>query len=277
MSKIRRTLPDFQGVLAGQRATNNLPVGATYEMLFIEYKKGGVAATEAEIIADLTKIRLVLDGIAKIDVSAKDLVASHKYFGNTINHGILPVIFARPWARTPMGEDLLAYGTQNIRSATLEVDIASGVVNPSLKASAITGAPSNLGYHVTMLTHTKGFSGTGQKEISDLPKGLGRIQLTTHIASAQVTAIEVEADAKRVWEGTREKDEVTDALFGKIFQPNYYHINYVANDRLANLDKNNRLLTNGLSLNLQDYRFKMQFSAPDNNFNIVQENIEMGN
>jgi hypothetical protein len=124
----------FQGVAAGQTATLDLPVGdITYHHLQLQYGTStGGGPNEANMNAELSEIRLKVDGKIQRRSSFQELMTIAKLNGIAFETGIVPIFFSEPWRRTPVGEDGLAWGTQDIESFQVEVDIDAGATAPTL-------------------------------------------------------------------------------------------------------------------------------------------------
>ena len=264
MARLRKKMPPFQGVAAGLKATCNLPVGLTYDIITLNYKESGVDANEATMKAGIDRIRLLLDAEAKIDLSATELLDIYKYYGYTIQAGRIPLIFARPTARTAAGEDSIAYGTKDISTMSLEVDINSGATAPTITAHAVQSAPRNLGAHVSMKSYGSSSPGAGVVEMATLPRG-NYWQMGLHIASSAVTDVELLSNQNIVWEGNVLDNTQIDHLTGKVWQSGYFHVNNTENDRVRA----------ALPLNVEDYRLKMTMSGAVANFNVIQERLEI--
>ena len=136
------TVPNFNGVAAGQTATVQLPVGnITYHKLVLAYStsvagNGNQTNTEAHV----TAVRLKLNGKIQRTFSAKQLNAINAFYGRSfqsrniggVPFGYLEIFFSEPWRRTPAGEDALAWGTQDVSTFQVEVDLAAAATAPSL-------------------------------------------------------------------------------------------------------------------------------------------------
>lgn len=191
-------LPSMSAVQAGATASLNIPVGPTYRQLFLLYKKAGVDATEAQMGTDLTKIRLKINGIVRFEISAADYIKLIKDQGFTINAGELPIFLSRPTARTPQLEEDGAWGTANVGTFTLEVDIASGAGTITLEAAAWTTADRRpLNGIIQLLPYTFQAATGGQFEVSTLPRGNGDLW-SLYLFTSNTTGFEMEIDGVKI-------------------------------------------------------------------------------
>jgi len=263
MPRITKDMPSFQGVAAGQTAICNCPVGLTYNVLAIEHLRSGVAATEAQMKAELGDVRVLINGEVKIEASATELIDLAKYNGVTIEPGVLPIIFARPWSRTANGEDALSYGTADVQTMTVEVDIDAAATSPALSMTAQQSAPTQLGKHITLKRFGRTAGGAGTLEVSDLPRGNYGL-LALHLNSSAVTEVEIEADGKLVYDADSKRAKFFDSLTGKDWTvSNSFHVNFANTDRVGDT----------LPLNLQDFRVRATMSGAST-FQILQERID---
>lgn len=134
MRKFRKC-PSFQGVAAGQTATLNLPVVGTYYTLKLLYATAtGGGATQANMEAEITQIRLKVNGVEQRRFTARELFDVNSYRGQSVEDGILTIFLAEPWRPTVQGEDAYAWGMGGgISSFTIEVDFAGGAGVTSLE------------------------------------------------------------------------------------------------------------------------------------------------
>ncbi|WP_298334126.1 major capsid protein P2 [Asticcacaulis sp.] len=191
-------LPSFSAVQAGATASLNLPVGPTYRQLALLYKKAGVNATEAQMATDLIRIRLKINGSVRFDISAADYINLIKDQGFTINAGELPIFLSRPTARTPQLEEDGAWGTANVATFTLEVDIVPGAGVVTLDGVAWTTADRRpLNGIIQTLPFTYQAATSGQVEIPTLPRGNGDLW-ALYLFTSNMTAFEMEIDGVKI-------------------------------------------------------------------------------
>ncbi|WP_428481906.1 major capsid protein P2 [Pyruvatibacter mobilis] len=140
------TMPNFNGVGAGQTATVNLPADGTYKKLDLRYTPGGTAANQATMEADIEEIRLRIEGKTVRTYTAAELNKINATYGKTFKAGHLPIYFAEPWREGATQVEAYAWGMADITSFQVEVDIAAGATAPRLAMEAIwSSARQNMG------------------------------------------------------------------------------------------------------------------------------------
>jgi hypothetical protein len=245
-------LPSFSAVAAGQTANLTIPKGPTYRGLFLEYRTSGTLAVEADMSADITGIRVKVNGVVRWESSAADLIMTLKYQGFTVDAGILPIHFARPTLRTPVMEEATAWGTADVDTLTLEVDIASGATAPTLVGHALVTPDSRpLGPIIQRTKFSYAATTAGVFEVPDLPKSNGDL-FAIHFASSVVTGLELLIDGSRIADVPK---VVADRILkdtGRVPQANVYHFDPTFLDRT-----DDRIAL----LNRQDVRFKLTVSG----------------
>lgn len=259
---VLQKMQSFQGVAAGQTGICQLPVGLTYTNLFINHKRAGVDATEAQMKAELGKVVLRVNGRAVVEATVTELLDIYKYYGYTVQAGVIPLVFARPFERDLGVEDDMALGTADVSTLSVEVEVLGGATTPTLQAYAEQAESAPLGNFITITPFADSIGGAGVLEKSDLPRGqYGLVAL--HIASALVTEAQLIANSKVVFEGTPTILKQRDHLRGNAWQTGYTHLNIAARNR-AN---------EALPMNLQDFRAKLTFSNTAS-FRVIREQVE---
>lgn len=176
------TLPDFNGVAAGQTAFANLPAVDKYHKLQVTYgtaTAGG--ATQANMEAEITEVRLKVNGVVQRTFSAQQLFDINAFYGIAFSTGILPIYLSEPWMRSALGEDVLAWGMADVQNFTMEIDIDSGATSPTLAMVAekeISNDP--MGPIVKWRRNQIQVSGTGVRSVTDLPRNAGESYKALH-------------------------------------------------------------------------------------------------
>ena len=183
-----RKLPDFATVAAGSMATLMAPKGWTYRGIILKYSANGVAANEATMKADILKVRLKINGNTRYEASATQLIdIQTKYYGNAVTDGMLFVPLSRMFLKTMEAQDNTAWGTRNVDTFAIEVDIGGGALSPVLVAHAeVDPVAADLGAIIEGHTYTYNASGAVTMEVADMPKSNGQL-VGLHIQSPLVT------------------------------------------------------------------------------------------
>lgn len=121
----------FSNVAPNTTATIDLPVDRRYHVLWLKYKTN---ATRPVIEADITRIKVMLNGIVQWEISPKELLAIYERHGYSFIDGYLPLFFSEPWRRSAIGEDNTAWQLfGNIRTFQIDIEIAPTAVAPTLE------------------------------------------------------------------------------------------------------------------------------------------------
>lgn len=130
-------LPSANAVGAGQTATIDVPLGPTYRAIYLRYKQSGTLVNEATMKAQIGDVRVKVNGKPQRTHSVTQLLEMLKVYGISAVTGHVPLLFAEPWRRDALGEDALAWGTADVDTFQIEVDIAGTATAPALEAYAV--------------------------------------------------------------------------------------------------------------------------------------------
>lgn len=253
MKHFMRKLPAANVVAAGGTSTFQVPLGPTYRSYELRPTIAGVGATEAQMAAQISKVRMLINGIARIDVSAANLIKDcHNYYGYTIDDGVLPILLSRPYARTMVGEENLCIGTANVDTLTIEVDLIVGATIDGLSLQSVyTPESRDLGAMIQILTNTVTTAAAGQVEVSSLPRSNGHL-IAMHFNGAIVTALDVELDSVNHFDADLVTLAAVQKRTGRVPQASTNHIEATFLDRFDDVWP---------LQNVQDFRVKMTASG----------------
>lgn len=260
MTRAYNLMPTPEGIGAGQTATCRLPIGYTYDGLVVRMNEGAVPAdvAEADWGSKIDELRVMVNGDAKIQVSAADLVSLNKFYGHSHVDGALPIFFSRPWMRTIMGEDQTSYKTAGgVASFTLEIDLAAGLTINSLEVDAWQsaptypdGSPKVWGAHYRLQKYAKTVGVTGEHEIADIQRGTYSA-FAMHLKTANVSDLEVHSDGKRFFKAGPVARAHQAKIAGRAIQSGFTHIDFAPTNRLSD----------ALPMAVQDLRLKANFTG----------------
>jgi len=160
-------------------------ISPTFSLLGVKLRfltAGGVELTRAQIIADISNIRLLVDGEIFVDTDVTFLLDRQKYYGDFAGdgnvNGIVPINFVRRDMSSYQERAVYALGMglnpktgKPVSSVTLEVDVIGVVQVSSVEVYAeFEESVRNLGQHVKLKKFTYSFATTGDQEIDSLPK-----------------------------------------------------------------------------------------------------------
>lgn len=227
-----KNLP-FTNVVANGVATVSLPVGMSYNRIFLQL---GGTFTKA-MITDI-KVRLNGKVIFQNTGSRLDLVNTYRKRGVSANFLVLD--FVEPNAKDMTEQYIGNINTaQGVSSLTMEVTIA-GATSPTLDSWAEVGPPAPLGVVAKQILFTTSFGGSGKFPFKLIDvANRGAIVKRVHFAhGGNVTALEVKKN------GIVIHDNVTTAVntfyqldYGKTAQSNLYTYDPCVDDNYTNAIK----------------------------------------
>jgi len=197
-------LSTFGNVAADSTATVNLFVGARkYHQLLIKYKDG--TANLAAMTTAIPRIRILINGKVQREMTFAELATINAFYGKTFDAGRISIFFSLANLRTSVGEELYGWGTSNVDTFAVEIDIAAGQTAPTLSGIAvIEDSLEPLGPIIKWKRFPgKVAGGAGEFDISDLPK-LSGAYWATHLFSQYSTAVQVLVDDLKVFEVNRD-------------------------------------------------------------------------
>lgn len=175
-------LPTIQNVVAGGRCVLNLPIGMTYdEIIFVNTN-----VTAAQMLNYKFKV-----GSKTItDVSSFQVLEDQNAFykrpqqANYFTHW-----FYRPEVKEDI-RALTSFGTLDVSSASIEFDLAGGVVSPAIKAYAVQRSPQVMGLVTKIREYPVSFATAGKQQIDNIPRG-ARIS-AIHLKKTDCSFVEFE-------------------------------------------------------------------------------------
>ncbi len=191
--RIRKN-PALSALAAGTDSNVILPVGETYDALHFAPTIAGVAATKAEMIAQISKIQLIADGDTKIDLTGEDAVMLQEYYQqrsgqDAVAGGQLFLDFNRPWHREISGEDGPAWGTRDVRTLEMIVGLAGGATIDGLQTSRIVRDGESMGRHLCIRRRPQTFASAALQRISEWKRDLGSQLLAIHVKKTTITDV----------------------------------------------------------------------------------------
>lgn len=220
-AKAPRTIrmPDFRGnFAAGSTIVCNVAMGPTYHGFTLQfYKASFVPASEAEITAQVARIRITVDGDPKIDITGTEaamlanLYNSRANAGSIIQGGVLPIFLARPWWPEFASQDGPAWGTADVAAITIEVTFTGTVTIVGCYPRAlITSESQPLGRHITIRRLVDSQAAAGLKSVADFKPDVTKQLLAVHIDKAgsiqtgPIASFQWKANQQVEWEGEPE-------------------------------------------------------------------------
>lgn len=229
-------LPDFEGVAAGGTAIARIPRGQAYRAFYIGYRTtAGVAKTEAEIKADLTSIVFKKDGATIIELTATELYALNDYYGRNKKDGVVYLPLGFPEARSSGGADALLWHTASgIGQLTCEITVDGAAVTPALKLHADRLPISEPWGRFKMIRrYVDNIGATGQFIVQSWPPTGQRSLMALHLKGGTLSQVRIAANNRDAYKSAApEEAEVHDEKDGRAWQADYWHVNFLEDNRL---------------------------------------------
>lgn len=115
--------PSLIGMAASSTAVCNLPIGPRYHTL-------GISGTGTSATTHINEMRLKVNGKVQrvftyTELQAINILNGSQFGVQGTTTFFLPIFLAEPWRKSNRDQDLLAWGTGNLDSFQLEIDIKS--------------------------------------------------------------------------------------------------------------------------------------------------------
>lgn len=194
-------MPDFTNIGAGLKALCRPALGQAYLWMQFFFTVAGAAASKAIIQAQVSNIRVLVDGIVKFELSGTETIYVAEYYRTNCvaATGVVPIFFARPWMEDLRNQDGPAYGLMGVDSFTVEITLAGGATINGIGGYATTTDDEGLGEHIVTTKLGRNFGSAGLETINDLPLDPQWSMYSLHFVTATViNLLEVLADGARV-------------------------------------------------------------------------------
>ncbi|RKQ73104.1 major capsid protein P2 [Oceanibaculum indicum] len=255
-----RPLPSFNAVGAGQTATVSLPTDGIYFSVNLLYAESGTPANLATFTAAIPEIRININGVTQRRMSAAEIITLNALRGETFEAGILPIFFSLPWRPNAVEEDALAWGTADVSTFQIEVDIAAGRTAPTLRGEAYKlMARANMGPIVKVNKYTIPVSAIGTVNTNTLPRTDAYMAL--HAKSTDIDHIRIKLDGREKLDA--DFDSIHNGLksYGWNPQSGYSHVLWDRRNRNADVLSMSVDVQGGGTRQISDFQIDWQMSA----------------
>ncbi|MFA5422444.1 MAG: major capsid protein P2 [Phycisphaerae bacterium] len=268
-------LQNAGGVGNSGRIVEALPTsGIFYDLMLVCRDAGGVLLTEAEIEADVTNIRLRLNGELKIETTAAVLFDIFRYWnawaGSYTIAGQIPIQFTRPHALTALERLAMAWGMQGVSGWAIEIDLAAVLAKlATIEIFAhVQDGVLPLGKHICIQKNERIFGSTGVHQVTDLDRNNSdRSVLVEHIGVGSGTIGSVTAKINQqdmVQDNDTDLNNIRLHLAGRTPQTGWYHLDYtILNDHLSILPL----------AQVNSLQYDINFLTQPDNFIIYREEV----
>lgn len=190
----RLVLPgrDFSPQAAGSTPHVLLTRQYTYYQLIFNYVRDGVQATEAQLLADVTNIKLKINGRTFREGSAAEFMHKPKFSNNApVKAGKLVIFLSETEMRNVAGEDVNAVGTMGDVSFAVHVTYAAGIYVPKLTYTAVVSEDGRgPGDVIHQLPVPIDVAGGTSKTVHIIPTDEGDLRWL-HFYDANITGLEI--------------------------------------------------------------------------------------
>ncbi len=287
---LRRTprkilLPDFKGTIGNSgKPIMSPPTGLTYHSISYRFTIAGVAATEAQIKAQVTALHAIMDGDDKLaSASPTELLAIMNFwnsrFGLTnVNDGTLRIDISRPWDQEIDAQDGPGWGTATgvpggIGNFTLGIEFAAAAVTiDGIEAHAEVTDGEALGRHWKLRRYQDSQAAAGERVYPDLTQQVDISTYALHIDQTSAPAGGGKIDfVKLKVDQVDEIEKIPCGMlenhyrrYGCTKQTGFTHIPFSVRGRPFET----------LPMIAQDMRLSLFTNAALGNYNILSENLE---
>ncbi len=233
-------LPAWTPVSAGSDTSLTMPVGGnTYERASIAHS--GVTLAQMKNI----EVRLNGDPIMHFKTGTQ-LEALNDYYGRPKTAGILTIWAIRPELTNIAQRRLTAWGTLNVQTLSIHMDIDAAASAPALLAHAVVSSPRMMDIITKVKQYPHNSAVSGQVDIDNIPRG-PRI-LAAHFFKSDISDMEVEMDNVKFYDASKTLSEALQKENGRTSQTaTATHVDFLGDN-----DIGNALIT----ANAGDLRFK---------------------
>lgn len=233
-------LPSFTTVAAGADTSLTLPVGGnTYEKILLEYS--GVTLAQMQNI----EVRLNGDPIQHWK-DGQQLEDVNDFYGRPKTAGFLTLWAIRPELTNISQRRLTAWGTQNVQTLSIHIDIDAAAAAPALKAHGIISAPRPMQLVTKVKQYPHNSAVSGKVDIDNIPRG-PRI-MAMHFFKADITALELSLDENKFYDATKTLSEAIQKENGRTpITAKATHLDFMGDN-----DQGNALIT----AHARDLRFR---------------------
>lgn len=210
-----------KSLASSQVATLQIPVGSKIQSLgLIFYTSGGVPVTEAQIRAEISLIRLTINGRDVVNAPPAQILDLYEALGpsrvgvNTAVAGVIELNIGRLVFVDPAVRDLVGFGTADV--ASIQVQVTAGTLSAIASVKALSQrspVAENLGTYCKFVNYPQSFNSTGEHTVDTLPRDSNSAYLLTMIddgASGTITYSECRLNGMNI---TEKQDSAISALF----------------------------------------------------------------
>jgi hypothetical protein len=262
----------FQGIGAGLIANAIIPVGQTYLTSSILMTIATVAATRAQIIAQVEYLQILVNGVEVANLTGTEWVYLQEFYSHTVANGFLDLFYERPWMQEPVVQRGFAYGMVDQNSFQINVKLAAGATIDGIALyHRVDPLAERMGRHVEYRKQSHTFGSTGQDRIIDLPQAVRGVPIDAIAAihlecdETKISNLIVRAEGIELWNAPY---TVLKELYGIASDPRTPKTGFAAIDFL-----NRNWLRDQLPDNMKSLEIVPTWTAAPNTYPIIVELI----
>lgn len=211
-------LNSFTGAGYGEKATLTLPIGPTYEEIFLETNLSA---------AQLTRVTITLNGDEIVVLNGDLIRLLEAYKGQAATDGFFVIPLSDISAKTKNGMRYTGLVTEGGDNITLDVEIAATTqANPptvKLQAHATVSEMQPVRIVVPQIKKHSMQATSTENEFLDLPSSPLHHVRRMHFNSDKVHALQIYRDFVKVHESTKTFESMRAKRNRRFWQPNMYH------------------------------------------------------
>lgn len=218
----------FVNVVAGQKATLQLPIGVTYHGILLGLTNVTKAQLDRIVVRTNKKIH--------VDITGSHLDAMNTYKGGAVDAGFILIDFTEHQAKDALSEFAGSIGTgEGVTSLTVEVDINAAAVNPAISSWSMVSSASALSGNIAALVpQSLAISGAGTWDL-ELPHGPGSAHVLKRVwlFGANITSVEAKKNGLEIHKLPATANEFLQEHYEGTPPANCYCVDFVAGNHVA--------------------------------------------
>jgi hypothetical protein len=177
MSLLQTQNHEQKSLTSSQVTTLQVPTGGKIQSLMLLFRtSAGALVTEAQIRAELSNIRLTINGNDVVNASPVQILDLYETMGVKVESpaaiaGVIELNVGRLLFVDPDLRDLFGFGTADV--ANIQISVTAGTLSAIDNVQAVTGRDvknQNLGAYIKYINYTQSFNGTGEHTVDTLPR-----------------------------------------------------------------------------------------------------------
>lgn len=170
-------LHETKALTSNSQSTIQIPSYGVIQNLILRFSKASdVPATEAEIRAQIARVRLTFNGRDVVNCTIDELFDLYETLGNNVRDNIgvtgnIELNLARLFFNAPAVRDNFGFGCADI--STIQVSVTPATITNIVSAQGITARTNDnrvLGAYGKFISYPQSFNSTGQHTVDTLPR-----------------------------------------------------------------------------------------------------------